>query len=80
MTVGSVLGKLKFEMPVLVAQEGRSRGTDADDDVPVVGPTEARSVGGHERLNPAFTEIVGWPHCAQNGLRAFQSRIWRARA
>lgn len=82
MTVGSVRGKLTFEMPVRLAHDGRVRGVGVAVEVPVVEPfgSEARSVGGQARLKPALTESVGWPHCAQNGLRAFQSRICRARA
>jgi hypothetical protein len=46
MTVGSVRGKQMLEMPVRVAQGGRSPWFTS----------EAMSLGGHERLKPAFTE------------------------
>ena len=79
MTVGSVRGKLRFETPEREAQAGRF-GAGAAATVLAVGVAgrRARSVGGQVRLVPAWTERVGCPHCAQKGLRAFQSR--RARA
>ena len=67
-------------MPFLVAQSGRL----AVGIVAVVDPIEvlvvrkAMSFGGQVRFVPALIDRVGWPHWAQNGLRAFQSR--RARA
>lgn len=70
MTVGSVRGKQRLEMPVLVAQGGRSGFCTAG----------AMSLGGQVRLNPAFTEMVGYPHAAQYGFLAFQSRRCRASA
>ena len=60
-----------LEMVPRVAQGPRSRGLPSPRD-------PARSVGGQTRLVPALTERVRWPHCAQKGLRVFQSR--RARA
>src|ERR1700753_1235430 len=57
MTVGSVRGKLRLEMPVLVAQDGRSRGVAG---VVTVAPgSAAMSVGGHDRFHPALVESVG---------------------
>jgi len=51
MTVGSVRGKHRFEIPVRVAQGGRW---------PSMCATEgAISLGGHVRLKPAFMERVG---------------------
>lgn len=78
-TVGSVRGKERLEIPFLVAQAFRSVGVFWTDVAPpwAVG-REAKSVGGQTRLVPAFTERVGWPQPPQNGLRAFQST--RARA
>jgi hypothetical protein len=56
-TVGSVRGKQRFEMPVRVAQEGRSRGTAGLS--PAWGvSSEAKSVGGQTRLVPALTWVV----------------------
>ena len=79
-TVGSVRGKERFEMPCRVAQGGRSAGFRGFS--PVVAPwavgREAQSVGGQVRLVPAWMERVGWPQPAQKRLRAFQSM--RARA
>jgi len=49
MTVGSVRGKHRFEMPVRVAQGGRS---------PAVVMEVAMSLGGQVRLKPAFMERV----------------------
>jgi len=63
MTVGSVLGKDRLETPVRVAHGGRS--AEANDG--------ARSRGGQVLLKPPLTERVGYPHCAQYGLRLFQS-------
>jgi hypothetical protein len=82
MTVGSVRGKLTFEIPVRVAQGGRSVVSVGAAVVVDMAPAAffAVSVDGQTRLNPPFTDIVGWPHWAQNGLRAFQSRSWRASA
>lgn len=49
MTVGSVRGNERLEIPVRVAQGGLSR----------FWMDGAMSLGGHVRLNPAFTESVG---------------------
>jgi hypothetical protein len=49
MTVGSVRGKQRFEIPVRVAQGGRS---------PALETSDAMSLGGHVRLNPPFMERV----------------------
>jgi hypothetical protein len=49
MTVGSVRGKQRFDMPVRVAQGGRSG----------VATEGAMSLGGQVRLKPALTDIVG---------------------
>lgn len=49
MTVGSVRGKQRFEMPVRVAQGGRS---------PELVMAEAMSLGGQVRLKPALMERV----------------------
>lgn len=67
-------------MPFLVAQSGRSvTGVAAVvDPTEVVLVIEAMSFGGQVRFVPALMDKVGWPHWAQKGLRAFQSR--RARA
>lgn len=67
-TVGSVRGKLWLETTPRVAQGLR-------------GAPSGRlaSVGGQMRLVPAWTERVRWPHCAQKGVRVFQSiraRAW----
>jgi hypothetical protein len=70
MTVGSVRGKERLEIPVLVAQGLRSG----------VARLSAMSLGGQVRLNPAFTDMVGAPHWAQKGFREFQSIMWRASA
>ncbi len=78
MTVGSVRGKQRFEMPFLVAQSERSLAGVLGVVEPMLVEREARSLGGQVRFVPAFMESVGWPHWAQNGFRAFQSR--RARA
>ena len=86
MQVGSVRGKERFETPRLrveqggrgVGVEGVVEGREAGEGDVDEGVREAKSVGGQVRLKPAFMERVGWPHCAQKGLRAFQSR--RARA
>lgn len=59
-----------LEMAPRVAHGARSRG------LPSVEP--ARSVGGQARFVPALTESVRCPHCAQNGLRVFQSSRERA--
>lgn len=77
---GSVLGKHKFDMPFLVAQSGRSEAgaVAVVDPMDVVLAREAMSFGGQVRFVPALMDKVGWPHWAQNGLRAFQSS--RARA
>lgn len=89
MTVGSVRGKERLLTPLRVAQGGRvvsSVGPSGTLERALVTPEEdlelvrARSLGGQVRLNPPFTESVGCPHCAQKGLRAFQSRSWRASA
>lgn len=79
MTVGSVRGKHRFEMPFLVAQSGRSRGEDAVV-LPMAPFSADMSVGGHVRFHPALMDSVGCPHCAQKGLRAFQSIRARAGA
>lgn len=71
MTVGSVRGKERFDIPVLVGQDGRSLGVAGV--VLVVPGKGARSVGGQARFQPPFAESVGWPHPAQKGFRAFQS-------
>ncbi len=78
MTVGSVRGNERFEMPFLVAQSERSCAGVAGVVEPMFVETEARSLGGQVRLVPALMENVGCPHWAQKGFRAFQSR--RARA
>ena len=79
MTVGSVRGNERFEMPFLVAQSGRSfAGVASGAEEPIVVRSDARSLGGQVRFVPALMDSVGCPHCAQKGLRAFQSR--RARA
>ena len=77
---GSVLGKETLDTPFLVAQSGRfEAGMTVDvDPMEVVLVKEAKSFGGQVRFVPALIDKVGWPHWAQNGLRAFQSR--RARA
>lgn len=49
MTVGSVRGKQRFEIPVRVAQGGRS---------PALATESAMSLGGHVRLKPALTDSV----------------------
>lgn len=49
MTVGSVRGKHRLEMPVRVAQGGRS---------PVLVTSDAMSFGGQVRLKPALMERV----------------------
>jgi hypothetical protein len=72
MTVGSVRGNERFEMPVRVAHGGRG--------AELVSMADARSAGGHVRLKPPLTERVRWPQLAQKGLRLFQSRTWRAAA
>lgn len=74
MTVGSVRGKERFEIPVRVVQGGRVRGPAGEES------EGARSAGGQVRLKPAFMERVGCPQAAQKGLRAFQSRRWREAA
>ena len=79
MTVGSVRGKERFEIPLRVAHEGRDVGVTAV--ALPVGAEEGRdamSVGGQMRFIPALMESVGWPHCAQKGFRAFQSSSARA--
>ena len=78
--MGSVLGNERFEIPFLVAQSGRSVAgcVPVMDPIDVVLVREAMSLGGHVRFVPALMDRVGWPHWAQNGLRAFQSS--RARA
>ena len=61
---GSVLGKLRFDMPFLVAQSERSVAGTA----PVVDPMElicvkeAMSLGGQVRFVPALMDKVGCPH------------------
>lgn len=77
MMVGSVRGKQMFEIPLRVAQSGREVGVAGVVEPMGVG-RDARSLGGQVLLVPALMERVGWPHWAQKGLRAFQSR--RARA
>jgi hypothetical protein len=47
--VGSVRGKHRFEIPVLVAHGGRS---------PAFATSDAMSLGGHVRLNPALMDRV----------------------
>jgi hypothetical protein len=83
-----------LEIPFLVAQGGRlvsgvaavverPEGAVEPEEEVVMGEPRllaARSEGGQARLKPPFTESVGWPHWAQKGLRAFQSRSWRASA
>lgn len=73
-------GKQRLEMPIRVAQGGRSKGFEGL--AAVVEPTaplrSAESLGGQVRLPPALTDMVGWPQPPQKGLRAFQSM--RARA
>lgn len=76
MTVGSVRGNERFEMPFLVTHEGRWVGVSGA--VAWAVERDAKSVGGQTLLVPAFMERVGWPQPAQNGLRAFQSSIARA--
>lgn len=78
MMVGSVRGKEMLWMPCRVAQGGRWVGGDGlvwlvEPWAVAVGRME-RSVGGQVRLVPPLMDSVGWPHWAQNGLRAFQSR------
>lgn len=70
MTVGSVRGKQRLEMPLRVTQGGRSDAACAFEE----------SLGGQVRLKPALIDIVLWPQAAQNGLRKFQSVSWRASA
>jgi hypothetical protein len=75
MTVGSVRGNDRLEIPFRVAQPARLRGTASA----LVAPAwavgrEARSVGGQVRLVPALTDNVGCPQPPQKGFRAFQSR------
>ena len=78
-TVGSVRGKERLEIPFLVAQAARSRGlASAEVAPPCAVGREAKSVGGQTRFVPALTDNVGWPQPPQKGFRAFQSR--RARA
>lgn len=78
MTVGSVLGKHRFDMPFLVTQSGRPVAGGLSVVEPMAVFIDAISLGGHVRFVPALIDMVGWPHPAQKGLRAFQSR--RARA
>ena len=74
MMVGSVRGKQTLWMPLRVAQSGRWVGLAASVLVLVADGREAQSVGGQVRFVPALMLRVGWPHWAQKGLRAFQSR------
>jgi len=74
-TVGSVRGKLMLETVPRVTQGPRSWGLLS---LSLSGEPPERSVGGQTRFVPALVERVRWPHCAQKGLRVFQSR--RARA
>lgn len=70
MIVGSVRGKDRLDMVVLVLQAGRSGAFPS--------AARAASDGGQARLVPEFTESVGWPQVPQKVFRVFQSR--RARA
>ena len=64
MTVGSVRGNDRLEIPFRVAHGGRSAGSLGF--AAVVEPMDvgraAMSVGGQVRFVPAFVESVGWPH------------------
>jgi hypothetical protein len=77
-TVGSVRGKQRLEIPFLVTHARRSRGVSRTVEAPCAVGKEDTSVGGQTRFVPALTDMVGWPQPAQKGFRAFQSR--RARA
>lgn len=64
MTVGSVRGNERFEIPFRVAQGGRSVAFTGSAEVvePMDVGREAMSVGGQERFVPPLIENVGWPH------------------
>lgn len=64
MTVGSVRGKDRLEIPLRVAQGGRSVALLGCAAVvePMDVAREAMSVGGQVRFVPALVESVGWPH------------------
>lgn len=64
MTVGSVRGKDRLEIPFRVAHGGRSVGLLGCSAVvePMDVGREAMSVGGQVRFVPALVESVGWPH------------------
>ena len=64
MTVGSVRGKERLEIPLLVAHEGRSVGL-ADVVLPIEVVRDAISVGGQVRFIPALMDRVGCPHWPQ---------------
>lgn len=72
MTVGSVRGKVRLDIPVLVTQDGRCEGVSVV--VACAVSRVAKSVGGQTRFVPALVDRVGCPQPAQKGLRAFQSR------
>ena len=84
MTVGSVRGKHRLEIPCRVAHGGRaySEAFSVLEEIALwtLRPFIDLSVGGQVRLKPALTLIVGWPHAAQKGFRPFQSSNWRASA
>jgi hypothetical protein len=77
-TVGSVRGKERLDIPFRVAHAARTWGFSAGLAPACAVGRSAKSVGGQTRLVPALTDIVGWPQPPQKGFRAFQSR--RARA
>lgn len=58
-TVGSVRGKERLEIPLRVTQARRSRGVSSVVVAPWAFGREERSVGGQVRFVPAFTDIVG---------------------
>ena len=70
-------GKERFEIPLRVAHEGRWVGV-FEEVLPAEPSRADMSVGGQVRFVPALMERVGWPHCPQKGLRAFQSKSERA--
>jgi hypothetical protein len=78
MTVGSVRGKERLDMPFRVAHAARMWGVSAGFAPACALRREAKSVGGQTRFVPALTDNVGWPQPPQNGFRAFQSSIARA--
>lgn len=58
-TVGSVRGKERLEIPFLVTQASRSRGIALVKVAPWAFGREAKSVGGQTRFVPALTDKVG---------------------